>query len=209
MAEKFHRENDIIITTKDEVTVEEVSNYLIKNLDNFRQGSQFYVVCGIHGFKDGSLGAGDLDLVDDYHGMFERFHVHQHFRHVSEKIKEKDFEMGTVFTVFSKRDREREGKYVLYESSKSAIKLEFEKMLGIQRPIVLILASCWSHKSEISNILRSSGMFTVLNVMEDRAKITNGRMFRLSQEQQNFFKEITNNLEIKDVIPGGMLYNIA
>ena len=32
--EKFHVENNVIITTKDVITVEEVSNYLKENLNN-------------------------------------------------------------------------------------------------------------------------------------------------------------------------------
>ena len=52
---EFHVENDTIITAKDEITVQHVFNYLSKNLHKFRVGSQFTIVCGVHGYPDGQL----------------------------------------------------------------------------------------------------------------------------------------------------------
>ena len=203
--EKFHVENDVIITTKDAITVEEVSNYLKENFNNFKLGSEFVILCGIHGSKDGAMGRFDYDLVDDYRGMFERFLVAKHFQAQAKVIKEREYQMGNVVTVFSKADKNREGRYVLYESSKERIKIEFERVANAQKPIVLILASCWSFRSEISNILRSTGLYAALNISEDRGKITTGKMFTLTNEQQNLLKQITEHPEIKDVIIFGEL----
>ena len=197
ISEKFHVENDVIITTKDKISVEEVSNYLIQNANNFRLGSQFIVVCGVHGYKNGELGEFDYDLLDDYNSMFERFHRAPKFSHMTEIIKEREFQMGTVLPVFSIL---REGKYFLYENSKMTIKIEFEKIMSLKRPIVLILASCWSFKSEISNILRSSGLYSALNIIEERGKITVGKLFKLDNEQQDLLKNITDDLITKDNI---------
>ena len=108
--------------------------------------------------------------------------------------------MGNVLTVFSKADKNREGRYVLYESSKERIKIEFERVANAQKPIVLILASCWSFRSEISNILRYTGLYAALNLSEDRGKITAGKMFTLTNEQQNLLKKIIEHPEMKDVI---------
>ena len=198
--EKFHVENNVIITTKDAITVEEVSNYLKENFNKFKVGSEFVILCGIHGSKDGAMGHFDYDLVDDYRGMFERFLVAKHFQAQAKVIKERKYQMGNVLTVLSKPDRNREGRYVLYESSKERIKMEFERVANAQKPIVLILASCWSFRSEISNILRSTGLYAALNLSEDRGKITAGKMFTLTNEQQNFLKIIIEHPEIKDVI---------
>ena len=51
----FHVENGVIITTKDEVHVQHVFNYLTENLDKFRVGSEFITVCGVHGGENGEL----------------------------------------------------------------------------------------------------------------------------------------------------------
>ena len=94
--DKFHVENDVIITTKDAITVEEVSNYLKDNLKNFRVGSEFVVVCGIHGSECGDMGRFDYDLVDDYNGMFERFLVAKNFQAQAKVIKERQYLMGNA-----------------------------------------------------------------------------------------------------------------
>ena len=78
---------------------------------------------------------------------------------------------------------------------------KLEDFLSKRVPTVLVLASCWSYRSEICDIIRSTGLLTVLNVLEDRAKITNGNMLLLDQEQQDFFRTICDVfLMIKDII---------
>ena len=209
IAEKFHVENNVIITTKDRVTVEEVTCYLKENLTTFREGSQFVVVCGTHGYEDGSLGSGDGDLFDDYRGMFQRFQVHPHFHRESELIKERKFQMGQVITVYSRKDQQLGGKYVLDEMAKVTINIEFERILALKKPIVLILASCWSYRSEISNILRSVGLYTAINILEECGKISQGKMFLLDPDQQEFLRKLSNEgLEIKDFIVTGTGNNL-
>ena len=200
---KFHVENDTIITTKDLITVQEVFNYLSKNLDKFRVGSQFTIVCGVHGYSDGRLGEGDIDLVADYHSMFEWFNMIERYPRQAKVVEERNYQMGNVLTIFSKKDKKQNGKYVLQGHSRIELRIKFEEMLFKDKPIVLILASCWSHKSEISNILRSIGIFTVMNMLEEHGEITNGNMFLLDPEQQEFLKKIAN-LVFKVIILMGM-----
>ena len=75
---KFHVDNDVIITTNDEITVEEVFNHLKGRLRGFRDKSQFILICGYHTSKTGEVGAIDHDLLYDYQCLFERFHNHMH-----------------------------------------------------------------------------------------------------------------------------------
>ena len=115
--------------------------------------------------------------------------------------------MGRVIEVTSKPDESKDGKYVLQDDSKVKLKTTFEEFLSKQVPIVLILASCFSFKSQICDILRSTGLLTVFNVLEERGDITNGNMFLLDPEQQEFFKIISDEeLDIKDVIVGGIIF---
>ena len=88
---KFHVENDVIITTIDEISVQEVYNYLSENLDKFRVGSQFIVACGVHGSDKGELGCGDIDLVSDYHAMFEWFHNHKKYPRAAKIVEEREY----------------------------------------------------------------------------------------------------------------------
>ena len=122
-------------------------------------------------------------------------------------IKERNYKMGQVIEVTSKPDESNDGKYMLKDDSKAKLKTTFEEFLSKQVPIVLILASCFSFKSQICDILRSTGLLTVLNVLEERGDITNGNMFLLDPEQQEFFKTISDEeLDIKDVVVGGITF---
>ena len=54
--ELFNVENDVIITTKDEITAWDVFDYINLNLFKFRIGTMFLIVCGVHTSEDGKLG---------------------------------------------------------------------------------------------------------------------------------------------------------
>ena len=202
-----------------------------EKLEDFRENTQFIVMCGMHGSEAGQLQKADMTLVDNYHKMFEDFHRHPELVKI---IKNRRYEMGIVLELRTKvkevdkidghgsSQNELESlpdntqcpttitNYTLQEHSKSAIKMLFNSLLSNQLPIVLILASCWSFQSEMSNILRASGLFSVLNVAEERGKITAGKMLQLDNQQQEVLRTIINDERIKDAILGGMnLVNIV
>ena len=52
---QFHIENNTIITSKKAITVQQVFNFLSKNLDKFCVGSQFVMISGVHGCEEGDL----------------------------------------------------------------------------------------------------------------------------------------------------------
>ena len=70
-------------------------------------------------------------------------------------------------------------------ASKSKLKREFNTLLENKKPIVLILASCWSYQSELSKILRSYGLYSAISVAEERSNITVGKVFYLDKQQCN------------------------
>ena len=210
----IHVENNVILTTTDTVRSQQVFNYLSNNLDKFRVGSEFVVVCGIHGAENGELKEGEEDFKYDYETIFKWCNSQWHYDEFSPEsaqpfqlIKERNYQMGRVIEVTSKPVESNDGKYVLQDDSKTNLKTTFEEFLSKQVPIVLILASCFSFNSEICDILRSTGLLTVLNVLEERGDVTNGKMFLLDPEQQKFFKTISDEeLDIKDVIVGGITF---
>ena len=203
---QFHVENNTIITSKDFITVQQVFNFLSKNLEKFRVGSQFVVVSGVHGSEDGDLMQGDEALVRDYRMMYRWFQNHKKYGPQAKMVEDRQYEMNlnSVIGMTSEEDKTQEGKFVLSKDSTMTLKNEFERILDLKQPIVLILASCWSHRSQIADILRSTGIFTVMNVLEERGNITNGKMFLLDQEQKKFFTNIAD-LVIKDVILMGKI----
>ena len=208
--ERFHVEKNVILTTNDDITVQQTFNYLCRNLDQFRVGAEFVVVCGVHGSPEGKLLEADEDFRYDYEAMFRWFHTEKRYKQCAPRnrkpfkmIEERQYQMGTVIEVSSEEEPNHEGKYSLDEKSKSELKNEFERVLGKNRPIVLILASCWSHNSEISNILRSTGLYSVIRMIEDKAELTAGRMFRLDDTQMEVIEKVKDD-HTKNENPGSL-----
>ena len=114
--------------------------------------------------------------------------------------KVKKIRLGEIVAMSSDKVRRRE-EYVLAETSKNAIKDKFEQLLKTEYPHVFIFASCFSHESEINDILRSSGMYSCLLISAERGDITYGRVCYLDKEQQEFLKIVANmEFPIKDII---------
>ena len=91
-------------------------------------------------------------------------------------------------------------KYTLLKSSRNKIRMKFNDLLKTSQPNVLIFASCFSHESEINDILRSDGLLSALTVAAERGGITCGKVFKLDPEQQDVLKKIAENFEIKLVV---------
>ena len=62
-------------------------------------------------------------------------------------------------------------KYTLLKSSRNLIRMKFNDLLKTSQPHVLIFASCFSHESEINDILRSDGLLSALTVAAERGGI--------------------------------------
>ena len=191
-SEKIHVENNVILTTKDEISCQQTFNYLCMNLDRFRIGSEFVVVCGIHGAPDGEMREGDEDFRYEYEMIFRWFHEQSKYQRRAprngkpfELVKKRQYQMGTVLEVSSVENPDDEGKYKLDENSKLALKAQFERLLVTKRPVVLILASCWSHGGEISGILRSCGIYSTIRLLQDQGDLTEGQFFKLDSNQND------------------------
>ena len=96
-----------------------------------------------------------------------------------ELVDKRQYQMGTVIDISSVKNPDQQGRYKLNEKSKAALKTQFERLLETKKPVVLFLASCWSHRSEISDILRSSGIYSTIRLLEDHGELTEGRFFHL------------------------------
>ena len=188
--ERVHVENNVILTTKDEISCQQTFNYLCMNLDRFRIGTEFVVVCGVHGAPGGGMLEADEDFRYDYEAMFRWFHNEKQYKKCAprnskpfELVEKRQYQMGTVVEISSAENPDHKGRYNLDEKSKLVLKSEFERLLASKRPIALILASCWSYKGEISAILRSSGIYSTIRLVEDKADITLGNFFKLDSNQ--------------------------
>ena len=196
-SERVHVENNVILTTKDEISCQQTFNYLCMNLDSFRIGSEFVVVCGVHGSPDGEMLEGDEDFYYDYEAMFRWFHDEKRYKRCAprnsqpfELVEKRQYQIGTVIEMNSVRDPVNEGRYKLDERSKVVLKTQFERLVSTKKPVVLFLASCWSHSSEISDILRSCGIYSTLRLLEDKGEVTMGRFFKLDSNQTDILSTV-------------------
>ena len=110
--QKFHVENGVIITTKEEVSVQHVFNYLTENLDKFKVGSEFITVCGVHGGKRGELLQPDEDFRYDYEMMYRWFKNHNKYGKQAKMVEDRKYVMETVLEVSSKEDETQDDTYV-------------------------------------------------------------------------------------------------
>ena len=195
--DRFHVEKNVILTTNDDITVQQTFNYLCRNLDQYRVGAEFVVVCGVHGSPEGKLLEADEDFRYDYEAMFRWFHNEIKYNRFSpptrkpfQLVKERNYQMGTVVELSSEEDVNNKGEFQLDENSKVVLKTEFERLLGLNRPMVLILASCWSHEGDLSNILRSAGLYSALRLTEDKAELTDEKSFMLDNTQTQIMETV-------------------
>ena len=206
--ERIHVENNVILTTKDEISVQQMFNYLTKNLDKFRVDSEFVIICGVHGSPHGKLCKSDEDFRYDYEMMNRWFKNHKKYGRQAKIVEDRKYKMSTVIEVNSIKQEMKEGQYLLTDESKAKLQNEFERILSLDKPVVLILASCWSFRSDISNILRSTGLYSALIISEERGSITAGKLFQLDHEQKDFLREITQDDTKKDIFIFGEYINI-
>ena len=115
--------------------------------------------------------------------------------------KQKNFEMDERF-VLPIKTKEENGKFELEPDSISLIKKAFDDLISSDKPHVFIFASCWSFFSEINSVLRASGLISALFLSKERYDITEGRMFKLNEDQKHLL-ELAAKEEKKDVIITG------
>ena len=206
---KFHVDNEVIITTNDSVDVEEVFNHLKGRLHEFREKSEFIVISGNRTDERGKIGQTDNDLQQDFQNMLDRFHDAKRYPEESKIVKKRQFKIGTVIPIRTNRDFSQEPKIVhhLSEATKININREFENVLFKQVPIVLVLAACYSFRSDIFYTLRASGLSSAITMLQERGNITNGKLNQLDDEQRNLLKHVANG-DTKDVIVGGKLHTV-
>ena len=190
---KLHIENGIIYTFRDEINAFEVEEYLKDRIHKYIPGTRFILFCGFHTSDDGQLGFSDLNLVDHYQAMFNRLNSE-----CQEPIFERQYKMEEIIPIYS--EKSDLGKFLLTTQSKSEIKMLAEDIGMTKTPYILILASCYSHRSEVSTVLRSAGIYSALHISEDLGKLTKGKSFFLSQEQMDFLQLVSTQLDKKDIL---------
>ena len=201
---QFHVENDEILTAaNEELQTGQLLKYLEKNLQNFKMGSNFVLVCGVREDPDGNLFEADRKNVNEYYHMFKNFHDDKINNDIGRIVEEKQYKIGTVIQVLFDEKQDGQQFALQKKHSKAFIKKEFKRMLSSKEPIVWILVS---HKNELFHIFQSFGLFSANVVSEERdTDIISGKFFQLDDKQNEFLKEISNDDTKKDIILAGKL----
>ena len=202
---QFHVENDEILTaSNEELQTGQVLKYLEKNLQKFKMGSKFVLVCGVREDLDGNLFEADRKNVNEYYHMFENFYDDKINNDIGRIVEEKQYKIGTVIQVLFDEKQDGQQFALQKKHSKAFIKKEFKRMLSSKEPIVWILVS---HKNELFHIFQSFGLFSANFVSEERDTdiIISGKFFQLDDKQNEFLKEISNDDTKKDIILAGKL----
>ena len=225
--DKFNSNQNVIITSNNQISPPEVEEYLIENMAEFPSGSKFTILCGHHHrLKDNRnprFSTIEIDERDDssvYHfksvlsnivtyceGRCKRNDPNCECVHCKtyEKCcqiwKEKQFKVSAndVLPIFTEQVDDR---FFVDEESRDRIKKSVKELITSEVPHVLIFASCWSHYSEINQILCSSGLFSVLSLSKDRHDITEGKIFKLNNDQRKLIELVCDdhNQKKKDFI---------
>ena len=190
---KLHIENGIIYTFLDEINVFEVEEFLKDKLHKYKTGTRFIVFCGIHTSDDGKLAGTDFNLVDQYQAMFDRLN-----EDCCTIIVERQYQMGKIIPLRS--EKSNYGHYSLTSQSKSEIKMLAEDIVMTKTPYILILASCYSHRSEVSNLLRSSGIyFDAAIPIYQPEEIELSSVLSISSPEESHYEQVNLTFETDDM----------
>ena len=177
MSEVFAVENMVILTSKIEID----ANQWICNMKQYywepiirKNNTRFLILTGTHGQVDGKLGRKDYNMFLDYECAIKG--LKEYFK---DDINKYNIE---IFL-------EDVGNYV------EASKISEEKLVAAvkkYKPTVIGLAFCFTEKSEINDILRAAGIYSILIMSQDRAEITEGKYIFLDERQKEIIKRVSS-----------------
>ena len=175
MDHTFSSEHLVVITSKTAIDVLQWRKYIIDNWTKvMRKNSKLLVLAGVHGDSEGKIGHKDGGLFKDYQKAVKFLTEHKN-------------------SPIDKSDFEEKGMQIILEDVGSHLgpDLDPERLVSsIKRhnPTVISLAFCYTDISELNDILRSSGIYTVLIMSKDRENITEGSYAVLDPAQKDIIE---------------------
>ena len=145
----FHEESLVIVSSNEKISMMKWRGHLKENWERLmKENTRLLVLAGVHGKEDGRLGENEVEgkdnFVKDSEGQIE------FLREKFETDVQKKNLLFSVKDVGSHRNRSE----LDNDAFVSAVK-DFQ-------PTMLLLAFCWSHKSELNDLLRAAGIYSSL-----------------------------------------------
>ena len=174
--QEFAIENMVILTSKVDIDINEWITYVKRDCWKRlirKNNTRFLILSGVHGRCDGKLGSKDHNMFLDYECAIKGL------KHDFKKdIKEYNIK---IFL-------EDIGNYI--DSSD----FDIEKMVEAvkkHKPTIICLAFCYTEISELNDILRAAGIYTVLIMSQDVSEITEGKYVILDDQQMEIVERVT------------------
>ena len=76
-------------------------------------------------------------------------------------------------------------KYEFTPAAESQLNQIFDTFTEKKKPGILILATCFSEKSKVNELLSKYGLYATLNISADRGKLTDGQVTVLEKVHQD------------------------
>ena len=187
---RFENVERTIITFKDKIADSEVEAFIRRNIkeSTWLPKSKITVICGHHHeLEKGKvvLGEADSKLFVNYHSVLERLCKNPEFLRLWE-INEYHYKAEFLPTIYNDDDQ-----LELTRSSKLTLKNLFHEVIDIDKPHVLIFASCYSYYSEIKTMMASCGLLSALSLSAEKGALSGGTMNAFDRDQKDVFLTFT------------------
>ena len=80
--------------------------------------------------------------------------------------------------------------YQFTKFAKHTIGTTFKDFIRKKEPAILILATCYSEKSDVNKLLWEYGHYAALNISADRGQLTDGRIYELDGDQSIVLEKV-------------------
>ena len=80
--------------------------------------------------------------------------------------------------------------YEFTTAAESQLKHTFDTFITKKKPGILILATCFSEKSKVNELLQKYGLYAALKISADRGKLTDGRIYKLDEDQSIVLEKV-------------------
>ena len=80
--------------------------------------------------------------------------------------------------------------YEFEKRSEEKLISKFNDFKNADKPGILILATCYSEKSEVNKLLGLYGLYAALFISKERGELTDGRIYELDGDQKTVLKKV-------------------
>ena len=187
---KFIIENDVFISTNDEINASELQDCIVDLVQKgvLPPGTIFYMIGGIHHgiTRDHKIIEGQTDFK-----LLQGFYYKLYSKLFELKIwKEMNYDFSLVPIACSEEydHKSWQPTYKISKISKHELFKLARKLLTEEKPSLIIFASCFSFDSMIKDILYSRGVMASVSISYDKGIVTEGKLFSLDLDQQEIIK---------------------